>query len=50
MLVGVIAFNVLKVIPASDPRAIGVLIVGYVFQGKLPPSHTFADANDASVR
>lgn len=33
MLVGVIAFNVLKVIPASDPRAIGVLIVGYVFQG-----------------
>ncbi|THG96018.1 hypothetical protein EW026_g5735 [Hermanssonia centrifuga] len=33
MLVGVVAFNVLKVIPASEPRAIGVLLVGYFFQG-----------------
>ena len=33
MLVGVVAFNVLRVIPATDPRAIGVLLVGYVFQG-----------------
>jgi len=33
MLVGVISFNVLRVIPATDPRAIGVLLVGYVFQG-----------------
>ncbi|TCD62836.1 hypothetical protein EIP91_006349 [Steccherinum ochraceum] len=33
MLVGVVAFNVLKVIPASETRAIGVLLTGYVFQG-----------------
>ncbi|QRW08455.1 C4-dicarboxylate transporter/malic acid transporter [Ceratobasidium sp. AG-Ba] len=33
MLVGVVAFNALKVIPVSDPRCIGVLLVGYVFQG-----------------
>ncbi|KAK7677832.1 hypothetical protein QCA50_019144 [Cerrena zonata] len=33
MLVGVVSFNVLKVIPASEPRAIGVLLVGYAFQG-----------------
>ncbi|THH28722.1 hypothetical protein EUX98_g5462 [Antrodiella citrinella] len=33
MLVGVVAFNVLKVVPASDPRSIGVLLTGYVFQG-----------------
>ncbi|KAI0697770.1 voltage-dependent anion channel [Cytidiella melzeri] len=33
MLVGVVAFNVLRVIPASDPRSIGVLLVGYIFQG-----------------
>jgi tellurite resistance protein TehA-like permease len=33
MLVGVIAFNVLKVIPPEEPRAIGVLLVGYAFQG-----------------
>ncbi|KDQ63100.1 hypothetical protein JAAARDRAFT_168565 [Jaapia argillacea MUCL 33604] len=33
MLVGVVSFNVLKVIPASDPRALGVLLVGYFFQG-----------------
>lgn len=35
MLVGVIAFNVLDVVPASDERAIGVLLTGYVFQGLL---------------
>lgn len=33
MLVGVVAFNVLKVMDVSDPRAIGVLLVGYFFQG-----------------
>jgi tellurite resistance protein TehA-like permease len=33
MLVGVIAFNVLGVIPPEEPRAIGVLLVGYAFQG-----------------
>jgi len=33
MLVGVIAFNVLRVIPPEEPRAIGVLLVGYAFQG-----------------
>ncbi|KAI0790246.1 voltage-dependent anion channel [Irpex lacteus] len=33
MLVGVVAFNVLRVIPADDPRSLGVLLVGYVFQG-----------------
>ena len=33
MFVGVIAFNVLKVLEPSDPRAVGVLLTGYVFQG-----------------
>lgn len=33
MLVGVVAFNVLRVIPPEQPRAIGVLLVGYAFQG-----------------
>ncbi|KAI0338569.1 hypothetical protein BDW22DRAFT_1432372 [Trametopsis cervina] len=33
MLVGVVAFNVLRVIPASDPRSLGVLLTGYIFQG-----------------
>lgn len=33
MLVGVVAFNVLKVMDVSDPRAIGVLLAGYFFQG-----------------
>jgi hypothetical protein len=37
MLVGVVAFNVLRVIPASDPRSVGVLLVGYVFQGESSP-------------
>ena len=32
-IVGVVAFNVLKVVPSDEPRAIGVLLVGYVFQG-----------------
>ncbi|CAE6519040.1 unnamed protein product [Rhizoctonia solani] len=33
MLTGIIALNVLRVIPGSDPRALGILLVGYVFQG-----------------
>ena len=33
MLVGVIAFNVLRVIPPEGTQAIGVLLVGYAFQG-----------------
>ncbi|EIM86418.1 uncharacterized protein STEHIDRAFT_57045 [Stereum hirsutum FP-91666 SS1] len=33
MLVGVIAFNVLKVMDPADDRAVGVLFVGYFFQG-----------------
>jgi hypothetical protein len=33
MLVGVVAFNVLKVLPAAETRAIGVLLTGYFFQG-----------------
>ncbi|KAI8992735.1 voltage-dependent anion channel [Trametes punicea] len=33
MLVGVVAFHVLDVLPASEERAIGVLLAGYVFQG-----------------
>ncbi|QRV89934.1 malic acid transport protein [Ceratobasidium sp. AG-Ba] len=33
MLTGVISFNVLSVMPASDPRSIAVLLVGYIFQG-----------------
>jgi hypothetical protein len=33
MLVGVVAFNALRVIPPTDTRAIGVLLTGYFFQG-----------------
>ncbi|KAK1232179.1 hypothetical protein PQX77_004691 [Marasmius sp. AFHP31] len=33
MLVGVVAFNVLNVFELDDPRALGVLFVGYFFQG-----------------
>lgn len=33
MLVGVVAFNALRVLPADDPRALGVLLTGYIFQG-----------------
>ena len=33
MLVGVVAFNVLKVVPIEEHRAVGVLLVGYAFQG-----------------
>lgn len=33
MLVGVVAFNVLKVMSPTDTRAIGVLLTGYFFQG-----------------
>ncbi|PBK76133.1 hypothetical protein ARMSODRAFT_1051781 [Armillaria solidipes] len=33
MLTGVVAFNALRVIDPSDPRALGILITGYFFQG-----------------
>ena len=33
MLVGVIAANVLRVLDPSESRAVGVLFVGYFFQG-----------------
>jgi tellurite resistance protein TehA-like permease len=33
MLVGVVAFNVLRVIPSNQPRAVAILLVGYTFQG-----------------
>jgi hypothetical protein len=39
MLTGVIALNALRVIPASDPRALGILLTGYVFQGKIAYLH-----------
>ncbi|KAJ8519350.1 hypothetical protein ONZ45_g3704 [Pleurotus djamor] len=33
MLVGVVAFNVLRVLEHNDPRSVGVLLTGYFFQG-----------------
>ena len=33
MLVGVVAFNVLRTIDPTTPRALGVLFTGYFFQG-----------------
>lgn len=33
MLVGVVAFNVLSAMDPRDPRSVGVLLVGYFFQG-----------------
>jgi tellurite resistance protein TehA-like permease len=33
MLVGVVAFNTLRVMDPADDRALGVLLVGYFFQG-----------------
>ncbi|KAK0215087.1 voltage-dependent anion channel-domain-containing protein [Armillaria fumosa] len=33
MLTGIVAANTLKVIDASDPRALGVLLVGYIVHG-----------------
>ncbi|CAE6426634.1 unnamed protein product [Rhizoctonia solani] len=33
MLTGIIALNALRVVPASDPRALGILLTGYAFQG-----------------
>jgi hypothetical protein len=33
MLVGVIASNVLRVLDPAESRAVGVLFVGYFFQG-----------------
>jgi hypothetical protein len=50
MLTGVVAFNVLRVLPVSDPRIIGVLLVGYVFQGRFLYSICFTDANDVLVQ
>ena len=32
-LVGIVALNVLRVLEPTDPRAVGVLLVGYFFQG-----------------
>ena len=39
MLVGVVAFNVLRVIEPSEPRALGVLLTGYIFQGTWAHAH-----------
>jgi hypothetical protein len=33
MLVGVVAFNTLRTMDPADPRSVGVLLVGYFFQG-----------------
>ncbi|KAF9450552.1 hypothetical protein P691DRAFT_700995 [Macrolepiota fuliginosa MF-IS2] len=33
MLVGVVAFNVLRVLTPEDSRSLGVLLIGYFFQG-----------------
>ena len=33
MLVGVVAFNVLRTMDPTDNRAVGVLFIGYFFQG-----------------
>ena len=33
MLVGVVAFNVLEVMDPAEERTLGVLFVGYFFQG-----------------
>jgi hypothetical protein len=33
MLVGVVAFNVLRVLDPADKRTVGVLFTGYFFQG-----------------
>lgn len=49
MLTGVIAFNVLKVMPVSDPRTIGVLLVGYLFQGNVLGLCLLLHLNDISV-
>ena len=35
MLVGVVAYNVLTVIPLDQPRALGILLTAYAFQGQL---------------
>ena len=44
MLVGVVAFNTLKVIGPEEPRALGVLLTGYIFQGSLIEGVTLSDA------
>ena len=43
MLFGVVAFNVLDVIPASEQRAVGILLTGYVFQGSLAHHSKFSE-------
>ena len=42
MLVGVVAFNVLRVLDVSDSRALGVLLTGYFFQGMLLHRYHFS--------
>ncbi|KAF8674673.1 Voltage-dependent anion channel [Rhizoctonia solani] len=37
MLTGIIALNALRVIQTSDPRALGILLIGYIFQGIVNP-------------
>ena len=37
MLVGVVAFNVLRTMDPADNRALGVLFIGYFFQGTPVP-------------
>lgn len=34
MLVGIVAYNVLDVISLDEPRALGILLTAYAFQGK----------------
>lgn len=38
MLTGLVSANTLRVIDASDTRALGVLLVGYVVHGEAPPT------------
>jgi len=47
MLVGIVAINVLRVFPLKDPRAINVLLVGYV-SGFPFSSNLFADVSDSA--
>lgn len=45
MHVGVVAFNVLKAIPASDSRSLGILLTGYMFQGDMQRCGPMRHAN-----
>ena len=49
MLVGVVAFNVLRVMDPSDTRALGVLLTGYFFQGMFRIVLNVRVANDSSI-